>query len=269
LNDAMTDASTTPERVVLLQRLADLSQHRVWAQDGIGALAGQHAPSRDPSLPVVRDLPDALRSAIRVGILFAVSGVFFIVTGWPATAGALSLVASLASLSMQAPSSNKFANAALIAIPLAIASGGLVRFGLLNAGQGFPLLAIAMAPPIFIACFLGRRVQSASIGNLLLIFFPIMLAPTNPQSYDPNGFITLSVLALTASVLVFVLLHAVLPTSDIHRRRWSLQAARADLAKTFQGRADSAEKRIVVDGHRVAQMPLKQPAQSTAHQRVL
>jgi hypothetical protein len=54
---------------------------------------------------------------------------------------------------MQAPSPNKFENTALIAMPLAIASGGLVRFGLLNAGQGFPLLAIAMAPPIFIACF--------------------------------------------------------------------------------------------------------------------
>jgi hypothetical protein len=126
-----------------------------------------------------------------------------------------------------------------------------------------------MAPPIFIACFLSRRVQTALIGNLLLIFFPIMLAPTNPQSYDPNGFVTLSVLGLTASVLVFVLLRAVLPTTDIHRRRWSLQVARADLAKTFNGRTDSAEKRIVVDSHRVAQMPLKQPAQSTAQQRVL
>jgi hypothetical protein len=62
-------------------------------------------------------------------------------------------------------------------MPLAIVSAGLVRFGLLNTGQGFPLLAIAMAPPIFIACFRSQRVQTASIGNLILIFFPIMLAP--------------------------------------------------------------------------------------------
>ncbi len=68
LNDAVTDSSTTPERVLLLQRIADLSGHRARVKDGIEALAGQHAPSRDPSLPVVRDLPDALRSAIRVGI---------------------------------------------------------------------------------------------------------------------------------------------------------------------------------------------------------
>lgn len=269
LQAAMTDASSTPDSVLLLERAAGIVRYELLAKDGSEALDGLHPPRRDVRLPVLRDIRDALRNGFRVAILFAVSGILLILTGWPATSGALFLVALLACLSSQAPTPSAFADAALLAATLAIASSGLVEFVILNDGQGFPLLAIAMAPVTFAACFLTQRRQTAQVATLLLVFFPVMLAPSNPQPYDLYAFIDQGVLLLAAAVLVSVLLRIVLPVTDAQRRRWSIQVARVDLVKALRGEPDSGEERINVDSHRLVQIPLRQRMHGIAYRAAL
>ena len=52
----------------------------------------------------------------------------------------------------------------------------------------------------------------------------MLLSPTNPQDYNPETYLYSSLMAITAVILLFVLLRTILPTSDALRRRWYLAA---------------------------------------------
>jgi hypothetical protein len=54
----------------------------------------------------------------------------------------------------------------------------------------------------------------------------VILAPANPQVYNPETYLFYSFMAITSVVLLFVLLWTVLPTCDALRRRWYLTSAR-------------------------------------------
>jgi fusaric acid resistance family protein len=96
----------------------------------------------------------------------------------------------------------------------------------------------------------------------MLVFFPVILAPTNPQTYHPETYLFFSMMAITAVILLFVLLRTVLPTSDALRRRWYLTSARAELRDLLAGgrsrrRDDEA---LFRDADRIGQLAALPPA---------
>ncbi|MGX7708682.1 FUSC family protein [Methylobacterium sp. Gmos1] len=242
-----------PDAVLLHRRAIDLLRQDRLAADGIEALETGRAPMRDMRLPVHRDFPDALRNAARVVITIAISAALFILSGWPATSAALLQVSAFAALASINPNPIGFATGALWGMPLAAACAGVVEFIILDGGQGFPLLAIAMAPVIIVACLLSLRPATASLGFILLVFFPVVLAPTNPQPYNPESYITASVLFCVAGLILFLVIRIVLPTSNAQRRRWSLQAARADVIEALSGEPQEADERVNLDADRLVQ----------------
>ena len=81
----------------------------------------------------------------------------------------------------------------------------------------FPLLAIAIAPVIFVACFLSLNPPTFGIGFILLVFFMVLLSPSNPQTYDVQTFLANAFLVTMAAGILFVAVRIVLPISSAQR----------------------------------------------------
>jgi hypothetical protein len=102
---------------------------------------------------------------------------------------------------------------------------------------------------------------------MTLVFFPVMLAPANPQTYNPETYLFFSMMAILAVILLFVLLRTILPTSDALRRHWFLTSARAELRDLQAGgrsrrRDDEAGFR---DADRIGQLAALPPADGDSH----
>jgi uncharacterized membrane protein YccC len=127
--------------------------------------------------------------------------------------------------------------AVVIAIAIAALLAGATEFLILDGVDQFPLLAIGMAPVVLAAALLFTipNPRLAPIGFLVLVFFPVLLSPTNPQSYNPESYLFSSFMAMTAVILLFVVVRTVLPTSDALRRHWFLTSARAEMRGLLAG----------------------------------
>ena len=150
---------------------------------------------------------------------------------------------------------------------------GVTEFLILDGVDQFPLLAIGMAPSVLAAALLFTipNPRLAPIGFLLLVFFPVILSPTNPQSYNPDTYLFTSFMAITSAILLFVLLRTVLPTSDALRRRWCLTSARVEMRDLLAGgrsrRLD--DETLFRDADRIGQLAALQPADDDEHRDVL
>ena len=96
----------------------------------------------------------------------------------------------------------------------------------------------------------------------MLVFFPVILAPANPQGYNPETYLFSSLMLITAVILLFVLLRTVLPTSDALRRRWYLTSARAEMRDLVAGRRSRRldDEALFRDADRIGQLAALQPA---------
>jgi hypothetical protein len=90
----------------------------------------------------------------------------------------------------------------------------------------------------------------------------VLLSPTNPQDYNPQTYLYSSLMAITAVILLFVLLRTILPTSDDLRRRWYLTSAEAELRDLLAGRRSRHrdDDALFRDADRIGQLAALQPA---------
>ncbi|GAB6844793.1 putative membrane protein YccC [Methylorubrum rhodinum] len=241
------------DEVMALQRALDVANAATFAEDGLRALGDGHKPLRDVALPTHRDFQVALRAAFRVAIAFGLTAGFFVLAGLPQTSFALVQVAATCSLSSVTPDPKKFALGVLMGMPLAAFCAGTILFVVLNGNQGFPLLAIAMAPVVFLACFLSLNPPTFTVGFIMLVFTPVMIAPENPQSYDPQTFLMNALLVVIAAVILFLTVRLVLPISPSQHRAFALEEARRDLAEALAGEGGDATTRTSLNADRLVQ----------------
>jgi uncharacterized membrane protein YccC len=234
------------------------------AQDAIEDLrAGRH-PARDIHAPIYRSRRAAVRSGLRAFLAVVISAILFSLGGWPLAAQGVALVGITIALSSNTSNPGAFAAAAVIAMPIAVLLAGVTEFLILDGVDQFPLLAIGMAPVVLGAALLFTipNPRLASIAFLVLVFFPVILSPTNPQSYNPETYLFFSFMAITSVILLFVLLRTVLPTSDPLRRRWYLTSARAEMRHLLAGgrsrRLD--DEALFRDADRIGQLAALPPA---------
>jgi uncharacterized membrane protein YccC len=178
----------------------------------------------------------AFRNALRVFLVMLVGAVFFIATGWPATSYAMVQLGALVAISANAPSSRQFAIGGLIAMFLSFAFAGINNFLILDGVNAFPLLVIGMAPAIIGGGLLAAspNPKLAPIGTLVLVFTPTLMSIGNPQTYDPRTYLTDGFLANVSTIILFIVLATVLPTSDDQKRGWMLRSLRADFGRALQ-----------------------------------
>ncbi|MEG9524857.1 MAG: FUSC family protein [Hyphomicrobiales bacterium] len=250
---AIRDGDRPLDEVVVLQRALDFVCAATFAQDGIRAVADGHAPLRDASLPTHRDFPVALRGALRVALAFAVTAATFVALGLPQASFALVQVAATAALSSVTPDPKKFANGVVIGMTMAATFAGIARFALLNGVQGFPMLAMVMAPVIFFGCFLSLNPKTFGIGFIVIVFFPVLLGPSNPQTYDALTFLLNAFLVIVAAVILSIVVRILLPVTPAQQRVFALDSARRTLADALVGEGGDATTRTSLNADRLFQ----------------
>ena len=222
-------------------------------------------------LPIWRSRAGAARSALRTFVaLVATTSLLVAFSGWPSTSGALEAFAAVLGISATNANPISVASGALIAAPLAALAAGITEFVLLDGADQFPLLALAMAPTVIGASLMAKtgKPKLAATGTLLLVLFPIVLSPANPQSYDAEAFLSGSVLLVLAIVLLFVCLATILPTDDALRRRWIMRSSWDEFRQATQGRFGhhGTSEAAYRDADRIAQLGKLKDKDKEAHE---
>ena len=117
---------------------------------------------------------------------------------------ALTITAILCALSVTMPSPSKFAVAAIVSFVLASVSAGIIRFYVLTESQDLVQLAVAIAPVLISGCLLSVCPAIAGIGLIMNVFFLVLLAPSNPQAYNPLTFYSECMFVAFALAVVFL-----------------------------------------------------------------
>ena len=203
--------------------------------DGMWSLREGRPPARDVLLPHTKEFFFAWRNAFRIGVALSAGAIFLVLAGWPNSVTALYITANLCALSTIAPSPSKLAIGAIVAFPFASASAGFVQFYVLTESQDFVLLAIAMAPILMFGCLLSVRPQIAGIGAIMNVQFLILLAPSNPQAYNPQSFFSLCIFVAFALCLVFLATRLVWSVSDLDKQHAVVRATKRTLASSLSG----------------------------------
>jgi uncharacterized membrane protein YccC len=233
------------------------------AQDAIEDLRAGRYPPRPIHAPIYRSHRAAAQNGLRAFLAVLTSAFLFSLGGWPFASQGVALVGAIVAISATTPNPGAFASGAVIAMPIAALLAGITAFLILDGVDQFPLLAIGMAPSILAAAlvFTIPDPKLAPIGFVVLVFFPFLLSPTNPQTYDPETYLFSSFMAITSVILLFVLLRTV-PTSDALLRRWYLTSAQAEMRDLLAGgrswrRNDEA---LFRDADRIGQLAALRPA---------
>jgi uncharacterized membrane protein YccC len=257
-----------PHDALFARHALDLLIENRRAQDAIEDLQAGRYPARRIQAPIYRSRRAAARNGLRAFLAVLISAILFSLGGWPFASQGVALVGITIALSATTPNPSAFAAGAVIAMPIAALLAGVTEFLILDGVDQFPLLAIGMAPSVLAAALLFTmpNPRLASIAFLLLVFFPVILSPTNPQSYNPETYLFSSLMAIASVILLFVLLRTVLPTSDALRRRWYLTSARAEMRDLMAGgrsrRLD--DEALFRDADRIGQLVALEPAADDA-----
>ena len=234
------------------------------AQEAIEDLEADRRPPCHVRTPIYRSRRAAARNGLRAFLAVLIAAILFSLGGWPFASYGLALTGVFLALSADAPSPRKFAAAAIVAVPIAALLAGVTEFLVLDGVDQFPLLAIGMAPSVLAAALLFTlpNARISSIGFLLLVYFPLLLSPANPQDYNPETYLYRSFLAIMAVILLFAVLWTILPASDDLRRRWYLKSARAELRDLLAGRRSRHrdDDALFRDADRIGQLAALQPA---------
>jgi uncharacterized membrane protein YccC len=113
---------------------------------------------------------------------------------------------------------------------------------------GFPLLALWLAPPLVFggAAATTPRLMFFALG--FTVFFITLVAPGNPMTYDPAGFLNNAFALIVGSALTALAYQLILPVDARMLRRHLLIDLQRDFAAVLRGRkpmrADEWEARM-------------------------
>jgi uncharacterized membrane protein YccC len=203
--------------------------------DGLLSLREGLEPARDIRLPDRGEFALALGNAPRIGIVLVAGATFLVFAGWPASVAALTITAILCALSTIMPSPSKFAVAAMVSFALASVSAGIVRFYVLTESQDFVRLAVGIAPVVIFGCLLSVRPAIAGIGLIMNIIFLVLLAPSNPQVYNPLTFYSECMFVAFALGVVFLASRLVWPVSALDKQHAAVRATQKTLTASVAG----------------------------------
>ena len=203
--------------------------------DGLSSLREGLEPARNVRLPHRGEFAVALGNATRIGIALLAGATFLVFAGWPASVAALTITAILCGLSVTMPSPSKFAIAAMVSFVLASVSAGIARFYVLTESQDFVRLAVAIAPVLIFGCLLSVRPAIAGIGLTMNNIFLVLLAPSNPQVYNPLTFYSECMFVAFALGVVFLASRLLWPVSAFDKQHAVVRATQKALTASVAG----------------------------------
>ena len=210
-------ASATLQDAFITDRLDDLlAQHRL-AQSGLDTLVNGAPLARRVHLRVYHDWVGAGLNATRAMLGMGLGALFCIYSGWSGSTTMLVQLAAFVALLGLAPNPTKAAWGAMLAFPLPVLLAGLVKFLALPLVAGPVPFCIAVGSCCFVLSLLVRLPAAGAISTTLLLFFCLVLAPSNPQDYDLAGFVNLVAAQFMAVLFVMLSFWLILPVHPNRR----------------------------------------------------
>jgi uncharacterized membrane protein YccC len=218
-----------------IQQAIRFVESKKMLDDGLLCLREGLEPVRDVRLPHHGEFAVALGNAARIGIALVAGATFLAFAGWPASAGALTITAILCALSTTMPDPSKVAIGGMVSFVLASVSAGIVRFYVLTESQDFERLAIAIAPVLIFGCLLSVRPAIAGLGLIMNVIFLVLLAPSNPQVYNPLTFYSECMFVAFALAVVFLASRLAWPVSAFDKQHAVVRATQETLTASVAG----------------------------------
>jgi uncharacterized membrane protein YccC len=217
-----------------LKRLLDAE---LSVAEALTALRSDCQPVRSTRLRLYRSRRMAAWNACRVMLAMMVIGIIVSRTNWPATSTIYCFAGVIAGLGASTSNVRMFSKFAFTGAPIAAAMVGVIQFLVLGGGGQFELLALALAPATIGAALLqsSPEVPRSVFGFIVLVYLPMILAPSNPESFNPETYLLTSVFTMLAAGLVYASLIVFPPPSESRRLRWMITDAREDARRALQG----------------------------------
>lgn len=234
---------------------SDLLRRDQEVRQSLLALKSVNWPSRLWRAPLHRSYRIAAASGVRAALWYAIASMIYVWAGWPAASVSLSFVVLIIGLGATTPKPRAFTTIALIGTPIAAVLAGVLEFIILDGADAFPLLAIALAPFTVGAALLltSKNLLWSSLGRVGLPYIMLMLAPSNPQTYNPQAFLFTCVFIGAAAALLLAAQILIPPLSDDKRRMWLLAEARSELRRRIPPNDEAPEEATFRAASRIGQ----------------
>ena len=140
-------------------------------------------------------------------------------------------------------------------MPIAVVLAGILEFVVLDGTDAFSVLAIGLAPFTIVAALLTTSQSPvwSGLGRVNLIAIPTILAPSNPQSYDPQAFLFTSLFIVAAAAVLLAAQILIPPVSDVRQRIRLLAEAHGELNEPDQKTGETPEEATFRDATRIGQ----------------
>ncbi len=200
----------------------------------------------------------AAEAGLRAAIWLGLASACFVLAGWSASEASLVQLAAFIGLGVISPKPRAFTVGALIAAPIAAILAGVLDFVILDGATEFPLLALGLAPFMIGAAVLATLPNPllSGVGRLNLIFILVIAGLTNPQTYNPEAFLDMSLFVCLAPALLLAAQLLIPPVSDERRRQQLMASARREIEQLSSDRAQryTPEEAMYRDAVRIGQI---------------
>ncbi|MGR4037794.1 FUSC family protein [Pseudomonas sp. 910_21] len=242
LGQALQDPWLSAEGHLCLVQLAQLLERVEQSVQSIEAVEqGRVPPGAPGALSWHRDIQQGVLGGLRSALAFLAVASFWLLSAWPSGLGAVSICGVVLSLfagrENPAASCLNFFKGIALSIPVA----GFVGLGLLPGWNGFPLLCLALAPPLFFASLCMSRPKIAPIASAFCIFFINNVGPGNLMTYDLGAFLNKAMATLIGVGIAVVVLRLVSLNPGEHHYRRMFKASLFDLAQLTSRPPEQAE----------------------------
>jgi len=193
---------------------------------------------------VSNDFSNAVWAGLRAGMALMIVGMFWILTNWPSGSTA-TILASLvtARLATMDNALRSAIGATFLLIMVTVPYFVIVEM-LLPTVSGFGMFALIIAPVLLSCAYFMAYPKTEGIGFVAALFFAYASAFLNRMSYDPVGFLNISIACTLAIGSAAILFAIVAPeTREVAQERF-IQAVRRALEKTVRQEPQVALTRL-------------------------
>ena len=260
----------TPVTAFAAERTQALLAQHAAACEGLRVLREGGRMAEHVRMSRHHDVIGALMSAIRTIVAVGVGCVFCVVAGWPGSTLLLVQEAAFVALLGMTPNPSAAGEAMGIALVPAAVSAGVVGFSLLPLTSGFVPFALVVAPFAFALALAGRYPGLQRFSSGFLLYFTLLLAPSNQESFDLSEFLNIVLIQCLAVAFMVLSFRLVLPVSRQRRLLRIADAVVTDLQATLRrGRTGDAARTNLREYDRMAQAEVWSGRPTPARRAVL